>query len=828
MIVRNKARASARTARLLAGASMGVFLVALAAPAYAQSKGSEPNDLEVVIVTGTRGVQRTVIESPVPIDVVSAQELQRGGKLDLMSQLNELIPSFNQPARGANGTGFVVQTGGLRGVNVDHTLVLVNGKRRHRSAHINVRGFQNAGSQPVDFSAIPGSAVARIEVLRDGASAQYGSDAIAGVINVITKHSGTEGKITTSYGANFDEGDGRQYKIDGYKGFDLPRGGSLVVAFDARQQTGSNRAEPIPSTSLLYYLVNGQPDPREATASRILEFNYGQNPSKSVSGSFDITMPLSANTEFYAYGMVARRDNTLIWNRRRANTTNTLPEIYPNGFNPRTLVEERDGDVAAGVRTKVSDWDVDIGSTMGQNRYEYDGYNTLNVSLGPTSPTEFYYGKQKEFDWNNSIDVTKGFDVNGGNMQVSLGLLHRYEKYIIGSGDPLAIADGGYRFPVGRPNAGQRPLSGAQAQTTFLPQEASNTHRNNLAAYVDLGYDVTEKWFVGGALRHEYFDDSAGSSTIYKIATRYELMDGLALRAAANTGFKVPTLGQSAYGSTNSTLQTVNAQQVINLVKFLPVNSSAAKALGSQPLTPEKSTSFSAGVIAQPLSGLTITLDAYQIDIDKRIALTELLQGAPVLAILRANGITEQINSAQYFTNAIDTRTRGFDFVTTYRYDLGEYGRLSHSFSFNYNKSEITGVISNPPELSVLPGVVLFGRSNQGGLLRSPKTKANFTTNWRNDKLAVTLQLNQYGKYTQTALLPADDRMVKPKIITNLDVTYELTDMITVSLGANNLFNVYPDKINAPSVNTGTGQYPSGTGYGFTGGSYYARLAVSF
>ena len=345
---------------------------------------------------------------------------------------------------------------------------------------------------------------------------------------------------------------------------------------------------------------------------------------------------------------------------------------------------------------------------------------------------------------------------------------------------------------------------------------------------MDLGYDVTEKWFVGGALRHEYFDDSAGSSTIYKIATRYELMDGLALRAAANTGFKVPTLGQSAYGSTNSTLQTVNAQQVINLVKFLPVNSSAAKALGSQPLTPEKSTSFSAGVIAQPLSGLTITLDAYQIDIDKRIALTELLQGAPVLAILRANGITEQINSAQYFTNAIDTRTRGFDFVTTYRYDLGEYGRLSHSFSFNYNKSEITGVISNPPELSVLPGVVLFGRSNQGGLLRSPKTKANFTTNWRNDKLAVTLQLNQYGKYTQTALLPADDRMVKPKIITNLDVTYELTDMITVSLGANNLFNVYPDKINAPSVNTGTGQYPSGTGYGFTGGSYYARLAVSF
>ncbi len=827
MHIQTRKNTRSRAQGLLAGASLGVVLTALAAPAFAQSR-AEASDVEQIIVTGTRGVQRTVIDSPTPIDVINTQDLQRGARIDLMSQLNEVIPSFNMPARGANGTGFVVQTGGLRGVNVDHTLVLVNGKRRHRSAHINVRGFQNAGSQPVDFSAIPGSAVARIEVLRDGASAQYGSDAIAGVINVITKHTGTEGRITASYGANMDEGDGRQYKMDGYKGFDLPGGGALILAFDARQQTASNRAVPVDRSVQLYYPVNGQPDPREATANRLLELNYGQNPSKSISASFDLTIPLAEDTEFYAYGMALRRDNKLFWNRRRANSTSTLIEIYPNGFNPKTLVEERDGDIAAGVRTKISGWDVDLGSTMGQNRYEYDGYNTLNVSLGPTSPTEFYYGKQKEFDWNNSLDVTKGFDVNGGNLQVSLGLLHRYEKYIIGSGDPLAIRDGGYIFPAGRPNAGQRPLSGAQAQTTFLPQEASNTHRNNFAGYIDLGYDVTPKWFVGGALRQEHFDDSAGDSTIYKLTTRYELNDVIAVRAAVNTGFKAPTLGQSAYGSTNSTLQTVNAQQVINLVKFLPVNSPAAKALGAKPLTPEKSTSFSGGVTLQPFTGMTVTLDGYQIDIDKRIALTELLQGAAVLNILKANGITEQIDSAQYFTNAIDTRTRGFDFVATYRWDAGDFGRLSHSFSFNYNKSKITGVIPNPPELSVLPGVVLFGRSNQGGLLRSPKTKANFTTNWRKDKWAVTVQLNNFGTYTQTALLAADDRVVKAKLITNLDVTYNLTDNITVSLGANNLFNVYPDRINPPGTTTGTGMWPGGTGYGMTGGSYYGRIAFGF
>ena len=820
--INQRARSSA--ARLFAGASLGAVLAAVAAPAFAQSSASE---VDQIIVTGTRGVQRTVIDSPTPIDVVTTQDLQRGARTDLMQQLNEVIPSFNVPARGANGTGFVVQTGGLRGVNVDHTLVLVNGKRRHRSAHINVRGFNNAGSQPVDFSAIPGSAVARIEVLRDGASAQYGSDAIAGVINIITKHTGTEGRITAGYGANMDEGDGRQYKIDGFKGFTLPNDGSLILSFDARQQTASNRALPVAMSQQLYFPINGQPDPREATADRVLELNYGQNPSKSVSGAFDFTMPLGGETELYAYGMGLQRNNTLVWNRRRANTNNSLPEIYPNGFNPRTKVAERDWDGAAGVRSVISGWDVDLGTTVGVNRYSYHGYNTLNVSLGPTSPTEFYYGKQKEWDWNNSLDITKGYEVGGGNLQVSLGLLHRREQYIIGSGDPRAIVDGGYRFPAGRPNAGQRALSGAQAQTTFLPQEASNTKRNNFAGYIDLGFDVTEKWFVGAALRQEHFDDSAGDSTIYKLTTRYEINDGLAFRAAVNTGFKAPTLGQSAYGSTNSTLQTVAGQQVINLVKFLPVNSPAAKALGSEPLVPEKSFSISGGVTAQPFAGLTLTLDGYRIDIDKRIALTELLQGAPVLAILRANGITEQIDSAQYFTNAIDTRTKGFDFVATYRWS-GDYGSFSHTFSYNYNVSKITGVIANPPELSVLPGVVLFGRSNQNGLLRSPKDKANFTNNWRYEKLSVTVQLNRFGKYTQVAQAAADDRVIKPKIITNLDVTYDLTDNVRVSVGANNLFNTYPDEINPPGATNGTGMYPGGTGYGMTGGSYYGRLSFGF
>ena len=847
--ISRKARLSAPG--LLAGASLGFVLAAMATPAFAQSTQAqaevtdaspEATGMDTIIVTGVRGIERSVIDSPTPIDVVSADALESTGQPDLLAQINTLVPSFNVPAQGGGGLSYVVATGGLRGLNVDQTLVLVNGKRRHRSANVNGRGTANGGSQPVDFSLIPSLAVARVEVLRDGASAQYGSDAIAGVINIITKHSTNEGRITGQFAENFDRSDGRRYQISAFKGFELPTGISLVLAADFRQQGRSNRSLPISDDYRLYFPVDsngnsvpvGTPgsvlDPREATIDRITSRNDGQAPQNSQTASYDLTVPIGDETEFYSYGMWGHRETILNWSYRPPKDLASLPELYPNGFYPKVRLNESDKDIAGGIRTVVGGWDVDLASTYGTNRVKIGGFDTLNASLGPSSPTEFDYGAHEQNDWNNSLDITRGYEIGGSHLQVSLGLLHRWERFVIEAGDPLAVLGGDYVYPASDPRAGKRPPPGAQGQTAYLESEASDTSRNNFAAYVDLAYDLSDSLFIGAALRQEHFTDSAGDATIFKVTGRYEVLPGLAFRGAVNTGFKAPTPGQSAYGNTSSTFATINGvEDTLSLVKFLPVISDAAIALGAKPLVPEKSLSFSAGLTAEPVQGLTFTIDGYVIKVKDRITLTETLRGPEVQAILEANGITTQIDAARYFTNAIDTRTKGFDAVLAYRTAVGETGTLSSSLSFNYNKTKIIGVIDNPPELDALgPDYVLFGRSVQGAPLRNPKTKAVWTTSYRNAKLGATVQVTRYGSYQQIATDPNDDEIVNGKIITNAEVSYNLTDTLQVAVGANNLFNVYPDWIDEPSVNRGNGFLPGGVGYGISGGSYYVRVGVNF
>jgi iron complex outermembrane receptor protein len=617
---------------------------------------------------------------------------------------------------------------------------------------------------------------------------------------------------------------------------------SLVLAADFREQKPSNRSFPISDDYRLYFPVdsNGNPvkvgtpgsvpDPREASIDRITSRNDGQAPQNSQTASYDLTVPVGDATEFYSYGMWGHRETTLVWSYREPTNLASLPELYPNGFYPKVRLNERDYDIAGGIRTVVGGWDVDLGTTYGRNRVKIFGFDTLNASFGPGSPTEFDYGSHEQTDWNNSLDITRGYEVGGGHLQVSLGVLHRWERFVIEAGDPLAVAGGPYVFPATDPRAGRRPPPGAQGQTAYLESEASNTSRHNLAGYIDLAYDLTDSLFIGAAVRQEHFTDSAGDATIFKVTGRYEVVPGLAFRGAVNTGFKAPTPGQSAYGNTSSTFATINGvPDTLSLVKFLPVISDAAVALGAEPLVPEKSLSFSAGVTAEPVQGLTLTLDGYVIEVKHRITLTETLRGPAVQAILEANGITTQIDAARYFTNAIDTRTKGIDAVIAYRTPIGETGTLSSTLGFNYNKTKITGVIDNPPELDALgPDYVLFGRAVQGSPLRNPKTKAVWTTSYRNGGLGATVQVTRYGSYQQIATDPADDEIVTGKTITNAELSYDFTDTLSLAVGANNIFNVYPDWVDEPSVNRGNGFYPAGVGYGITGGSYYVRLGVNF
>jgi iron complex outermembrane recepter protein len=533
-----------RRATLMTGAfAAGCF--ALAEPALAQ-------EVQELVVTGSRGAPRTVIESATPIDVISGVELEKTGRAGAFQ-------SLNLPARAGGSTSTVIATGGLRGLNPDQTLVLVNGKRRHKTSLINAVSSLYNGSVPADLDHLPTSAIGRIEVLRDGAAAQYGSDAIAGVINIILKDS-NGGFVGGSYGQNFDRGDGELWQMHANYGFDFAGGdGHLNLSLDAKDQKLSNRAVPVASTVQIYPRINGLPDPREATVDRLITLNSGVLPQMGVNFGYNLTWEISEAATFYSFGTLSRRISDLPFTVRTPNNVNTLPEIYPEGFRPNLVIRERDYEAAFGFRGELSGWSWDVSTTYGRNRATENTSNTLNASLGPTSPTVFYIGALKSTEWVNSLDLTRAFELEGaGELQVSLGAQHRRETYAVSEGEPLSYAAGLYVIPAGRPFAGQRPQTGAQATPGFQPSDASSSSRNNVAGYAELGWTPSERIFLGAAARYEDYDDASGDTLVGKINGRVELTDWLAVRAAVSTGFRAPGLAQQNYAASQSQFRLVN------------------------------------------------------------------------------------------------------------------------------------------------------------------------------------------------------------------------------------------------------------------------------
>jgi iron complex outermembrane recepter protein len=806
--------------------ALGVILAATAGAAAAQT-----TDVQELVVTGTRGAPRTVIESPTPIDVLNGVELEKTGRAGAFASLQTLVPSFNLPARAGGGISTVIATGGLRGLNPDQTLVLVNGKRRHKTSLINSVSSLYNGSVPADLDLIPTSAIGRIEVLRDGAAAQYGSDAIAGVINIILKE-GDGGYIGTSWGQNFDRSDGELWQLNGAYGWDLGDKAHLNVFASHKSQLLSNRAIPVAPTVQIYprLIPSGLADPRELTVDRLITRNSGVLPQIGTNAGYNITYALDDETELYSFGTVSRRTSDLPFTFRAPNSVNSLPQIYPEGFRPNLVIRERDYEFAAGVRGKAAGWDWDISSTLGYNRATENTSNTINASLGPASPTVFYVGALRSTEWVNSLDLTRAFELDGaGNLQVSLGAQHRRETYRVEAGEPASYQAGLYVIPAGQPFAGQRPATGAQATPGFQPSDASSSSRNNYAAYGELGWSPTERLFLGAAVRYEDYSDASGDTLVGKINGRFELTDWLAVRGAVSTGFRAPGLAQQNYAASSSQFRLVSGVLDLLQIKTLPVGSREARALGAQPLTPEESTNFSLGFTLEPMPDLAITVDAYRIDIDKRIAITSTLTGAAVSAILVANGLPGSL-SGQYYTNAIDTRTDGIDIVATWKKDLGDWGALRASAGYNHNETEIRKIIANPPQLSALgPTFVLFDRLSQGNLTTAiPKDKIALSAAWTWNDVSVNLRQTRFGKYTVKQNLATNDRSYGAEWITDLEVSYKFRDKVTFAVGSNNLFNNYPDAVGIFNVNLGAGQYPGTSPIGFTGGSYYARVQWDF
>ncbi|MDU9394525.1 TonB-dependent receptor [Pseudomonas sp. zfem002] len=780
--------------------------------------------LGTVIVTGSRGSEvRTVTTSPAPIDVIDSKQLEQTGASSLRGALQKTLPSFSQRPSGTSNDS-IARPYSLRGLNGSNVLVLVNGKRRHNSAVINLDTTAAYGTNPVDLDLIPISAIDHIEVLRDGASAQYGSDAIAGVINIILKQHDNGGSVSTQYGEYYEDGDGGNLRQTLNQGLALgDSGGFFNYALDAKSVQTATRARD--ATGNLYFAG----DPRNATADRHVQKN-GLPKIKALNLSYNAELPVSDDLTLYSFSTFSKRDARGGQNYRRPNSTNIIPEIYPDGTAPFYTLEETDYQAAAGGKGEIAEWHWDLSSTFGRDKGQAGADETLNASLGPSSPTRFDTYTNYFDQWTNNLDLTRAFEVGLSKpLQVSWGLEHRHERYKTESDDPLSWINGGYIYPRG-PLAGQPGSVGAQGAITLTPEDAGQASRNSYASYLDVGLNPTEKLYLGAAARFEKYDDSSGNTRSGKLTARYDFTPAFALRGTISNGFRAPSLSQSVYAQTANQYTTVNGVSQFVEAKTARVDSALARALGAEDLTPEKSRNISLGLTWQPLPQASVTLDAYQIEIRDRIALTGFLYGNGVDQALVANGYKPGYR-IKYFTNAADTTTRGIDLVADYRVDYGRFGQVKYGIGANYNKTEIDDIKETPAALKAAGNrLELFDRVAQSYLtVANPKTKLILSANWQIERFTINAALTRYDKVTWVDANPNYDVTFGAKWLTDLEVAYALTDNFDIAVGANNLFDVRADNAGYPAGDVnGFPKFGSISPFDPYGGFWYTRIAYNF
>ncbi|MCU1720624.1 TonB-dependent receptor plug domain-containing protein [Pseudomonas sp. 5P_5.1_Bac1] len=783
------------------------------APATQAADKDARLDTVTVISTGVRGQARTVADSPAPIDVINSEQLLKTGRAELSEAISRLLPSFNF---GTNIAGYNSVTRPLsnRSLGPAYTLVLVNGKRRHNGA-VGQRGnIDNSGANAVDIDLIPVSAVDHIEILKDSAAAQYGSDAVAGVINIILKSSASGGHVETSYGQLYS-GQGETIKVAGDQGFKLGESGFVHLSADARKRGDAAWNDKADSS------VRAFRDPVKEAAWDRVAIKNGDPEIKAFNVAYNAELPLDALT-LYSYATYGERDAEAYNYFRLPTGTASVPELFPDGYYPLNNIKDRDYQFLFGGKGERADWHWDLSTTYGRNNIHHSSDFNINPSLGTATPTRFDNLATFRFEqWVNNFDLTRRYDSLFGltsPVQVSAGLEHRWERFSTFAGEPAAYLTGNY------PAA-----SGAQAAVTLRPEDEVSLIRNNYAAYLDLGFDLTERWFLDLAGRVEHYDDDSGNTFGLKLNSRYELTDSVAVRGTVGTGFRAPSLTQIGYTVADNRVATdVNGNVVPAVTRLTPSDSSLAAALGGDALKPEKSRNLGLGLTWQPAPRTSITADAYLIDIDDRITLTSNIydQGNGVItSILQSQGVARG-TWVNYYTNAYDTRTKGLDIVADHSTDFGAWGDVRWSLAFNWNKTSIEDVRDTPASLAG-SGITLVGRDREGDLtVASPETKWILGANWKVDNLAVNLQTTRFGSVKTLAVNPSGDRSFGAKWITDLDVAYTFFDQLTLSVGATNLFDVRPDK---HAVYSPLGLAPYGNPPFHPGGGYwYSKIAYDF
>ena len=790
---------------------------AFSLPAFADDAST--STLDQVIVTGTRAKDRTVLDSPVPVDVLTADDLRAAGAIngELGQALAVLLPSFNFPRQSNSGGSDHVRAAQLRGMSPDQVLVLVNGKRRHTTALVNTDTKIGRGTTPVDFNSIPISAIKRIEVLRDGAGAQYGSDAIAGVINIILDDADHGGEVVANYGAyhtNFAPTDSTL--TDGQGGYasakfgtTLGDGGFARFGVEADRRAATNRAgyDELPPWE------NDSPENVALRGRR--NYRAGDPQTENYNAWINGELPFSATWTGYFFGTFNTRHSVGANYFRYPDSSANVPAIYPDGYRPDSLGSNRDISVTAGARGRSGEWDVDASVTHGRNDFEYRLRNSLNVSLGTASPTQFKVGEYGNRQTLANLDFTRGI---GTSQTLALGGEARRESFTTKPGDPASYAVGPV---VGAP-------TGAQAGGGLTPQDAADLSRTIYGVYADLAGNLGEHFFTDVAARYEHYDDFGGELT-GKASGRWEFAPGYALRGAVSNNFRAPSLSQVGFESTTT---GYGADGTLTTGRLLSVNNPVARALGAQPLEPEKSRNLSFGFTAQVSEAFDVSLDLFRIDVDDRVTLSERITGDALEQFIEDRFGLRGVQSASFFTNAVDTRTKGAELVANWRRPLGD-GALTVTGAYSYADTEIRQVRATPRELTELGADnVLFGVEERNTLTdAAPRQRAFVSTNWKNDDWALLGRVTRQGSTTRVfnfggGFEPRQTYAAKWQL--DAEVERQLTPQLAVALGGYNLTNQYPDR-SIPDISyAGNFPYDVISPIGLNGAYYYARLRYRF
>ncbi|MBV7536970.1 TonB-dependent receptor [Duganella sp. sic0402] len=763
-------------------------------PAFAQEQPVD-GELQSIVVTGTYAKNRRTIDTESPVDIIGARELQASGSTELATVLGRVLPSLNFPRPSGADASDAVRPAQLRGLSPDQVLVLVNGKRRHASSVVNVNGTQGRGSAPVDLNAIPLSAIDHIEVLRDGAAAQYGSDAIAGVINIILKKGAAGGDAEIGFG-EYQERDGKQVSVRGSTGFNLGEDGWIRLAVDAADRDPTNRA----GADYRY-----PTDPRYGKVNQRFGDPETNPRTLFVNGQYRV----SDDIDWYAFANYGQRETSAAATWRSFGRSS----IYPEGFLPLENSKSTDTSLVTGLRGEASGWRWDLSANYGRNKFKLDLDNTVNLTLAANSPTHFYAGQLQNTQSLLNFDVAKEFPVDGfsGPLTVALGAEYRHEEYKIGAGDEASYSG-----------------SGAQGFSGFRPVNAGSNSRHNQSVYTNFEAEITKQFSASAALRHERYSDF-GNTTSAKASTRYAFNDAVSLRATASSGFRAPSLAQQFYTITTTNFSVVNGVNTPIETGTFAVGSAAASALGATQLKAEKARNYSLGLQFQPTRNWTASIDAYRIDIDDRIALSANMTLSPALQrTLAAQGIL--VGAGRYFTNAIDTRTTGVDILSTYRWETRDAGRFDFTGAYNHNKNSLEHVNANPPILTS-NGLTLIDRQTINRItVGSPKDKFSLATDWSLAQWGARAVVTRYGSFTVPQNNATLDQTYDPQWVLDLSASVKLGKNWRLTVGVDNATDRYPDKVTSAGnlYNDGINPYSGWAPNGFNGRYYYAKAGFTW